>query len=94
MDWSTGGNSYLSGLGAVHDNGKEDRRFKPLISKIGTTQAQTHWSGWLNNWDRQFAYSCPANMVVVGLKSYHHNGEPSPYPHPIPASPIHALTSP
>merc|ERR1711998_591535 len=75
MNWSVGGHTYISGLHSKHDNGREDRLFKPLLTSIGTSQASTHWSGWINNWDAQWHYTCPGNMAIMGLISYHDNGK-------------------
>jgi len=73
MNWSVGGNQVFAGLQSVHNNGREDRLFKPLLNQWGAHQANTHWSGWVNNWDAYFAYSCPHNMAIVGMISYHSN---------------------
>jgi len=74
MNWSTHGNFFFSGLHSTHNNGREDRLFKPLLTRWGANQYAATWSGWLNNWDARFDYSCPHNKAVVGLISYHHNG--------------------
>merc|ERR1712046_378023 len=73
INWQTHGHTFVSGLRSFHHNGYEDRRFSPLLTNIGTTQAHKHWSGWVNNFDRYFAYSCPTNYAMTGFISYHHN---------------------
>merc|ERR1712054_15998 len=73
MGWHVSGSTFISGLHSTHDNWREDRRFKPLLTTIGTSQRSHHWSGWVNNMDHYFAYSCPGNMAIIGFKSYHSN---------------------
>merc|ERR1711912_224081 len=53
---------------------REDRIFRPLLTTIGAGQYGRQWSGWVNNMDAYFAYSCPNNKAMVGMLSYHHNG--------------------
>jgi len=74
MNWSIGGSTYISGLQSWHHNGREDRIFRPLLTTIGSSQYGRQWSGWVNNMDQYFAYSCPNNKAMVGMLSYHHNG--------------------
>jgi len=74
MNWSIGGTTYISGLQSWHNNGREDRIFRPLLTTIGAGQYGRQWSGWVNNMDAYFAYSCPNNKAMVGMLSYHHNG--------------------
>merc|ERR1712159_351645 len=74
MNWSVGGTTYISGLQSWHNNGREDRIFRPLLTTIGAGQYGRQWSGWVNNMDAYFAYSCPNNKAMVGMLSYHHNG--------------------
>merc|ERR1712093_873445 len=73
IHWQANGHTFVSGLRSFHHNGYEDRRFSPLLTNIGSTQAHKHWSGWVNNWDAYFHYDCPNNYVVTGFISYHHN---------------------
>merc|ERR1712139_65101 len=74
LGFNVGGHTYISGMGSHHSNRREDRQFKFLLSNIGSSQAHTHLSGYVNNWDQYFAYACPGNYVMVGMYSYHHNG--------------------
>jgi len=74
LSYSVGGKTYISGLSSYHNNGYEDRRFRVLRTTIGTTQYGGRWSGWVNNMDAYFAYKCPNNHAMVGLMSYHNNG--------------------
>merc|ERR1712054_525074 len=73
MGWHVGGTTFVSGLHSTHSNHREDRLFKPLLTTIGTSQRSHHWSGYINAWDKYFAYSCPSNMAIIGFKSYHSN---------------------
>merc|ERR1711988_556438 len=74
MNWSVGGTTYISGLQSWHNNGREDRIFRPLLTTIGASQYGRQWSGWVNNMDARFDYSCPNNKAMVGMLSYHNNG--------------------
>merc|ERR1711965_978298 len=38
MNWSVGGSTYISGLQSWHNNGREDRIFRPLLTTIGSSQ--------------------------------------------------------
>merc|ERR1712054_615780 len=73
MGWHTGGATFVSGLHSTHSNHREDRLFKPLVTTFGAAQRSHRWSGYVNNWDSTFHYSCPHNMAIIGFKSYHSN---------------------
>merc|ERR1719171_1945271 len=74
MNWHTNGHTYVSGLRSWHHNGKEDRVFSPLVTNIGSTQHGRHITGFVNNMDGGFTYTCPHNKAIVGFYSYHNNG--------------------
>jgi len=74
MNWAVSGHHYVSGLQSWHHNGYEDRKFKPLVTAIGATQRHRHLTGWVNNMDGGFTYTCPTNQAIVGFYSYHNNG--------------------
>merc|ERR1712048_30025 len=74
MNWHTNGHTYVSGLQSWHNNGYEDRIFRPLVTNIGSTQHGRHITGFVNNMDGTFAYTCPTNKAIVGFYSYHNNG--------------------
>merc|ERR1712164_111928 len=57
-----------------HNNHREDRIFRPLVTNIGSTQHGRHITGFVNNMDGTFAYTCPTNKAIVGFYSYHNNG--------------------
>merc|ERR1712072_796532 len=73
MQWRVGVHHYVSGLLSHHNNGREDRRFRPLVTSIGSSQHGLSLTNFVNNWDGQFAYTCPHNKAIVGMISYHHN---------------------
>merc|ERR1711907_99900 len=73
MGWHTGGATFVSGLHSTHDNGREDRLFKPLVTTFGAKQRSHHWHGWINNWDHRFDFSCPTDQAIIGFTSYHSN---------------------
>jgi len=73
MQWRVGSHHYVSGLMSHHNNGREDRRFRPLVTSIGSSQHGLSLTNYVNNWDGQFAYTCPHNKAIVGMISYHHN---------------------
>merc|ERR1712057_144349 len=74
MNWHTNGHTYVSGLQSWHNNHREDRIFRPLVTNIGSTQHGRHITGFVNNMDGTFAYTCPTNKAIVGFYSYHNNG--------------------
>merc|ERR1711975_181307 len=74
MNWALSGHNYVSGLRSWHHNGYEDRKFQPLVTTIGATQRHRHLTGWVNNMDGRFDYTCATNYAIVGFYSYHNNG--------------------
>ncbi|XP_062412114.1 hemagglutinin/amebocyte aggregation factor-like isoform X2 [Sardina pilchardus] len=81
--WITGFDDYLffvcpntqsiSRISSYHSNDHEDRRFS--ISCKATFSSNPHciYSGWVNNFDQRFAYTCPRDYVMAGMVSYHSN---------------------
>merc|ERR1712078_125560 len=67
MNWHTNGHTYVSGLQSWHNNHREDRIFRPLVTNIGTTQYGRSITGFVNNMDGTFAYTCPTNKAIVGF---------------------------
>merc|ERR1712002_357136 len=72
---------YIKTIESEHDNGKEDRRFKfgciPLKTFFGdaATIGKCEWSGYANDFDKVMAFTCPNNMILGGVSSYHDNGK-------------------
>jgi len=69
-----GVNGMITGLYSVHDNRREDRRWKFLYgSAEGLLCYEQSWTDWKNNWDGYLSYTCPSNQVLFGVESYHNN---------------------
>jgi len=70
-------NRLFTGIASVHDNDKEDRRFRVHWAQLydGLKCTNRRWSGYRNNWDQQLDYKCGGNSAISGLQSYHDNGK-------------------
>uniref|UniRef100_K1QVM8 Hemagglutinin/amebocyte aggregation factor n=1 Tax=Magallana gigas TaxID=29159 RepID=K1QVM8_MAGGI len=70
---SNGG--YLNGVHSVHNNKKEDRRYKfrCCTPRSGYYHKNCKWTGWVNNWDKTFSYFAPTDYVIRGVSSIHNN---------------------
>merc|ERR1719460_2831358 len=73
MNWWVG-DGYVSGLMSHHSNRREDRRFRPLVTRIGSSPYGRQFTNFVNNMDGTFTYTCPHNKAIVGFYSYHNNG--------------------
>lgn len=74
IDWEVGSNRFVTGLYSVHDNHKEDRRWKFCIgSASGVTASDCSWSSNLNGFDKKVHFSCNRDYAITGFKSHHHN---------------------
>ncbi|GFR94782.1 hemagglutinin/amebocyte aggregation factor [Elysia marginata] len=61
---------------SIHDNGREDRRFKLVCGKAPSDAEpkQCEWtSDYVNEWDQPVMFLCPANYLVAGIYSVHDN---------------------
>ncbi|XP_058946841.2 hemagglutinin/amebocyte aggregation factor-like [Pocillopora verrucosa] len=67
------GNGYVGGLSSVHDNGKEDRRFKVLCCKSPNHRTTDCYTQILNDFRAVIDYTVPEEHVIVGFYSYHRN---------------------
>jgi len=75
--------SFMTGLHKKHSNWHEDNRFKIHCTKTtGGGDARfrdvvkkNSWSDWVNAWDKEVDFSCPAGEAIVGMKSVHDNGK-------------------
>lgn len=72
------GGGIISGLQSVHDNHKEDRRWKVRCCKASRKYAISacKWTGWVNKYDEKLSFfkaSKDANLVITGMKSHHDN---------------------
>ncbi|XP_018419433.1 PREDICTED: hemagglutinin/amebocyte aggregation factor-like [Nanorana parkeri] len=57
---------------SIHDNGREDRMWD-FSCKNTFNSATCTWSGYVNNFDQEFSYTCPFGSVITGVDSYHDN---------------------
>jgi len=70
----TAGNNMITGFSSVHDNGKEDRRWKFSSGSVKGVQCKPQrWSQWVNDWDTILSFTCPRNEALYGVTSYHGN---------------------
>jgi len=76
MDYRCWANGAISGLISVHDNGREDRRWKVRCCNLGNGgkyQVKSYRTQYVNNWDGGMNFRCPSNEVLVGIYSHHDN---------------------
>jgi len=74
LEFDAGVDGMITGLYSVHDNEKEDRRWKFMYgSASGVDCIEQSWTGWKNSWDGILSYTCPSNQVLHGIESYHDN---------------------
>merc|ERR1719231_1596932 len=73
MNYHTTSFTYISGLQSWHSNRREDRIYKPLLTTIGASKSYQHITGYVNNFDRRFDFTCPGNRAITGMFSYHSN---------------------
>lgn len=76
LTFTAGSNRMITGFSSVHDNSKEDRRWKFFHGHSNSVQciAQSD-SGWVNDWDKVLSFTCPTNQALCGVSSYHNNGK-------------------
>jgi len=66
----------LNGVHSIHDNYKEDRRWKFSCCKLSSPFGLLKFvfTDYINNWDEPFQFFCPSlDQVVIGMDSYHDN---------------------
>jgi len=74
LEWTAGPNQLVTGLYSVHDNWREDRRWKfyseytPHVTTIACV-----WSEYVNHWDGLLLFICPSGYAIVGFESVHNN---------------------
>lgn len=67
-------NTYtISRISSYHSNFYEDRRFSISCKTTFNSYPQCYESGWVNNFDQYFSYTCPNNYAIAGMVSYHNN---------------------
>ena len=67
-------NKVLAGVESVHDNRREDRRWK--FQCCGAKDYYTrncYLTNWINNWDSSMDRAVPSPQVLTGAFSYHDN---------------------
>ncbi|CAC5363695.1 unnamed protein product [Mytilus coruscus] len=57
----------------THSTGHKDRRFDFKCRSVGGQQ-NCAYTGFVNNFDRTFAFQCPRNTYIAGVISEHNNG--------------------
>jgi len=62
------------GMYSVHDNNKEDRRFKIYQSSHGVAATGCYWTGE-TNWDAEWTIQAHAGEAITGMWSRHDNGK-------------------
>ena len=66
----------LGSVYSVHDNSKEDRRWRLGCKKApsGAKPKTCTWTDdYINTWDEPISFMCPANYVLTGINSTHSN---------------------
>jgi len=67
-------NQVLHGIESYHENSNEDRRWKFQCCKVssGVSVLRQGWSCYVNDWDGELSYNCPASdQAIVAVSSYH-----------------------
>lgn len=67
------GGQELFRLYSIHDNHKEDRRWKFGCRPAPFRFQRYRWTGYVNGWDGNLHHVCENKGVVTGLKGYHDN---------------------
>lgn len=63
-------NFVLTGMGGVHRNEGNDRRYKFRYSRIlGKIQGSCKWTDYLNDLDRKLNYNVPCQYYITGIRS-------------------------
>jgi len=68
-------NHVMDGVYAVHDNGKEDRRFKFRCCKLSNASLRKGALQNANDWDKPFDFRCKNGWVLTAIRSKHDNGK-------------------
>ncbi|CAH2276564.1 hemagglutinin amebocyte aggregation factor-like [Pelobates cultripes] len=63
----------ISMITSVHENKHEDRRWAFRCKKTFSNSGNCNWSGYINNFDEEFEFTCPFGSVLNGMSSYHDN---------------------
>merc|ERR1719244_2283878 len=63
-------NEYITRMYSVHDNHREDRRWKYGCRSLGTSKS-CRWTGYINEMDEDMTYN--GLGFISGFESYHSN---------------------
>ncbi|XP_062521567.1 hemagglutinin/amebocyte aggregation factor-like [Corticium candelabrum] len=59
-----------------HSNYREDRQWVFRCARVPRSSlSDCHWTKEVNDYDRRLDYRTPADYVLAGVRSYHHNGK-------------------
>ncbi|KAM3913882.1 hemagglutinin/amebocyte aggregation factor-like [Leptodactylus fuscus] len=59
---------------SIHDNKREDRIWDFGCQNTFNNPGSCSWTGYVNDFDQEFTYTCPFGTVLSGMDSYHDNG--------------------
>lgn len=73
FDFTCPFNSIMTGFSGVHNNKREDRRFKFRCCLSSGSLGACKRSGWVNSYDEDLFFYVPPGRSLVGVKSVHNN---------------------
>lgn len=74
MEWEAGPNRMVTGVYSVHNNHKDDRRWKFSHGVAsGVTTSGCHWSSAVNDYDERLSFTCNRDHAICGFASWHDN---------------------
>ena len=74
MNFMCPANQYLAGVYSIHDNGREDRRWKFTCCGIPNhITLNCRSSGYVNTWNAQLNFQAGEGEVITGVYSCHDN---------------------
>ncbi|KAM3926649.1 hemagglutinin/amebocyte aggregation factor-like [Leptodactylus fuscus] len=59
---------------SIHDNKREDRIWDFGCQNTFNNPGSCSWTGYVNDFDQEFTFTCPFGTVLSGMDSYHDNG--------------------
>jgi len=76
LEFDAGVDGMITGLYSVHNNYREDRRWKFMYgSAKGLDCHEQTWTDWMNSWDEILYFICPPDQVLHGIESFHANSK-------------------
>ncbi|GFO48454.1 hemagglutinin/amebocyte aggregation factor [Plakobranchus ocellatus] len=76
LEFQCHNDAVITGIDSVHDNGKEDRRYKfRCCNPVGLVTHACEYTGIINNYDAHLLYRAPDGMAIKGVSSRHDNGK-------------------